>query len=408
MSFLPKRSAILVALAFAPTLAFATNGYFQHGYGVKAQGLGGAGIAFAQDGLAAATNPAGTAFVSDRIDAGLTWFSPKRGAEITSPNPSAGSYDGNGKEDFFIPEFGYIKHVSPATTVGVAVYGNGGMNTSYDKGVPLFNGGGTGGKTGINLEQLFISPSIAWQPNAQNSIGAAANIAYQRFKAEGLQSFGLQNAGTDTSHGVGLRLGWTGQVSQDLTLGATWSSKIHTTKFEKYKGLFAEEGGFDIPENYGIGLAYKLSPALTIAADLEEIKYSGVKSVANPLAGFTTPLGASNGPGFGWKDITVYKLGVSYDYSKDLTLRVGINHSDQPIPAGETLFNVLAPGVVQDHLSLGLTWKTADKQEFSVAYTHAFKKTVKGSGSIPAAFGGGEANIHLEENILGVAYSWKL
>ncbi|HEX5393213.1 MAG TPA: outer membrane protein transport protein [Rhodocyclaceae bacterium] len=408
MTFLPKRSIALVALAFAPALAFATDGYFQHGYGVKAQGLGGAGIAFAQDGLAAATNPAGTAFVEDRIDGGLTWFAPKRGAEITSPNPTAGTYDGNGKKDFFLPEFGYVKHLSPETTVGVAAYGNGGMNTTYNSGVPLFNGG-TGGKTGINLEQFFISPSIAWKPNEQNSIGLAANIAYQRFKAEGLQGFGVQNAGTDTSHGVGLRLGWTGTITPNLTLGATWSSKINATKFKKYSGLFADGGGFDIPENYGLGIAYKLTPTLTVAGDIEEIKYSDVKSVGNPLANFfTSGLGTANGAGFGWKDITVYKLGVSYEYTKNLTLRGGINHADQPILASQTLFNVLAPGVVQDHLSLGLTWKTANKQELSVAYTHAFKKTIKGSGSIPAAFGGGEANVHLDENILGVSYAWLL
>lgn len=404
----PKYSAILIALAFSPALAFATDGYFQHGYGVKAQGLGGVGIALAQDGLAAAANPAGTAFIDERIDAGLTWFAPKRGAEITSPNPTAGKYDGNGTKDFFMPDFGYVKHLSPATTVGVAVYGNGGMNTSYDRGIPLFNGG-TGGKTGINLAQLFISPSIAWKPNQQNAFGVAANIAYQRFRAEGLQSFGVQNAGNDTSYGVGLRLGWTGQITPDLTLGATWSSKTHASKFSKYKGLFANEGGFDIPENYGIGAAYKLTPSMTLAADIEKIKYSGVKSIANPLANFfTNGLGTANGAGFGWKDITVYKLGVSYQYSKDLTLRAGINHSGQPIPSSQTLFNILAPGVVQDHLSSGFTWKTADKQELTVSYTRAFKKTIKGAGSIPTAFGAGEANIHLAENILGVSYGWQL
>jgi len=404
----PKYAAVLIVLAFAPALAFATDGYFQHGYGIKAQGLAGVSIALPQDGLAAAANPAGTAFVEDRVDAGLTWFAPKRGAEITRPNPTAGTYDGSGKKNFFIPDFGYVKHLSPTITVGAAVYGNGGMNTSYNRGVPLFNGG-TSGKTGINLEQVIISPSVAWKPNEQNAVGVAANVVWQRFEAEGLQSFGLQNGGVDHSHGAGLRLGWTGQITPDLTLAATWSSKVHASKFSKYKGLFAEQGGFDIPANYGIGIAHKLTPTITLAADIEKIKYSGVKSVANPLANFfTNGLGTANGAGFGWKDVTVYKLGLSHQYSKDLTLRAGINHSGQPIPASQTLFNVLAPGVVQNHLSAGFTWKTSDKQELSVSYTHAFKKTIKGSGSIPNAFGAGEANIHLAENIVGVAYGWQL
>lgn len=74
-------AACLMA-AFSAGPAHATNGYFEHGYGIKSQGIGGVGIALPQDGLAAAANPAGTAFVGNRVDAGLSWFVPKRGADI--------------------------------------------------------------------------------------------------------------------------------------------------------------------------------------------------------------------------------------------------------------------------------------------------------------------------------------
>jgi long-chain fatty acid transport protein len=123
------------------------------------------------------------------------------------------------------------------------------------------------------------------------------------------------------------------------------------------------------------------------------------------------PLGSANGAGFGWKDVTVVKLGVSYDYTPDVTLRAGFNHSDQAIPSNQTFFNILAPATVQDHLTFGATWKTSTGGELSVAYAHGFKKTVNGANSIPPGnppgFGGGNANISLEENSLGVAYGWK-
>ena len=75
--------------------------------------------------------------------------------------------------------------------------------------------------------------------------------------------------------------------------------------------------------------------------------------------------------------------------------------------------NVLAPGVVQDHLTLGATWKNGKSGELSLSYGHAFKTTVKGAGSIPTGFppggfGGGEANVRLSEDIIGIAYGWKL
>ncbi|MCK7582643.1 MAG: hypothetical protein MZV65_48470 [Chromatiales bacterium] len=61
MNVKSKLVAVAVAAAFAPLAAYATNGYFTHGFGVKAQGMGGVGIALPQDSIAAGANPAGMA-----------------------------------------------------------------------------------------------------------------------------------------------------------------------------------------------------------------------------------------------------------------------------------------------------------------------------------------------------------
>ena len=406
--------AVLPAL-LVPGLALATNGYFSHGYGVKSQGLAGVGIALPQDGLAAASNPAGTAFVGNRLDLGVTWFRPDRGSEISGNGAGLnGSYDGNDSRNFFIPEIGYVQQINPQFAAGIAVYGNGGMNTDY--GSNPFRAFGATGSAGVNLEQLFISPSLAWKINENHALGLAVNFAYQRFKAEGIGPFAgasaspgdLTNRGTDSSTGWGFRLGYTGRLTPDLTIGATWASKTRTGNFDKYKGLFAEEGGFDIPANYGLGIAWKPASSLTLAADVQRIEYSDVKSVGTPLAPLFSGnlFGSANGPGFGWKDVSVAKLGLAYEF-RDWTLRAGYSHATQPIPKDQTFLNILAPGVIQDHLSLGATWNVSKAGELSLAYTHGFKKTVKGSGSIPASYGGGEADIHLSEDIFGIAYGWK-
>jgi long-chain fatty acid transport protein len=62
--------------------AFATTGYFMHGYGVKAQGAAGASIAAFNDALTIANNPSGLAWLDSRVDIGATIFNPKRSAEI--------------------------------------------------------------------------------------------------------------------------------------------------------------------------------------------------------------------------------------------------------------------------------------------------------------------------------------
>lgn len=413
-------AGIAASAALLPLTAHATNGYFSHGYGARSQGIAGVGIALAQDALAAATNPAGTAAVGDRTDLGLTWFAPSREASITGNafGPDA-TYSGNGKKNFFIPDFGITRQISPQLSWGVAVYGNGGMNTDY--GTNPFGRFGATGSAGVNLEQLFISPSVAYKVNDAHTVGVALNVAHQRFSAKGLGLFGgfsatpasVSDQGTDTSTDAGVRLGWTGKVTPRLTLGATWASKV-SGKFDKYKGLFADGGGFDVPENYGLGLAFELSPDTTLAADVQTIRYSKVHSVGNSVASLFggSPLGSSNGPGFGWRDQTVLKLGAQTKLRSDLTLRGGVSFANQVVRPGETFFNIVAPGVVQTHLTMGATWHTPGGGELTGFYALGLGKTVSGSGSIPpgnppAGLGGGNASVRLKEHIVGVSYGWK-
>ncbi len=409
----------MVAGLIAPLSAMATNGYFAHGYGMKAKGMGGAGIAYGQDGLAAATNPANMVRVGNRVDFGLDIFVPDRSTEIVG-NGGGGnaSYDPNADDIFFIPEFGYNQMISDSMSFGVSVFGNGGMNTSYKKPIALF-GGASGTNAGVNLEQLFISPTFSMKLNDKHSFGVALNLIYQTFKATGLQNFdnstyssapgSVTDNGKDTSTGFSLRLGWTGEITDKVTLGATYQSKANMSEFDKYKGLFAEQGGFDIPETYGVGITVKATPKVNVVFDVTQINYSDVKAISNPLLPnlSTAQLGDSGGAGFGWKDMTVYKLGVDWQQSANLVLRAGYNRGSQPIPNGETFFNLLAPGVVEDHLTAGATWTLQNKSELTVAVMYAPKKTVSGSNSIPSGFGSGEANLSMSQYSLGVAYGWK-
>lgn len=417
--------SLIAAGVMASPLAHATNGYFSHGYGMKAKGMGGAGIALPQDSIAAATNPAGMVMIGNRIDLGVDLFQPDRTSTIAGNGFGAnGTYDGNGKSLFVIPEFGYNKMIKPDMSLGVSVFGNGGMNTQYD--VNPFGAFGGTGPAGVNLEQLFIAPTWAMKINDKHAVGIALNLVYQTFEATGLQPFAcptvpscgggpvpstdpskVTNNGKDSSTGVGVRLGWTGEITPMVTLGATYQPKTKMSKFSDYAGLFAEQGGFDIPASYGVGISVKATPQITVAADFAKIEYSDVPSIANTLTQ-GGQLGADNGMGFGWTDVTIFKLGISQVINEQLTVRAGYNHNSQPIPTSQTFFNILAPGVIEDHLTLGATWNVSKQNELTVAYMHAFKQEVKGSGSIPAGFVGGEANIKMFQNSLGVAYSWKM
>lgn len=415
-----KLAAAAIALCFIlPAPAHATLGYFAHGYGLKAKGMGGVAIALPQDAMSGISNPANLGFVGNRLDLELEWFRPIRNAEVTGANAFTGNWDGNGRKNFLIPGAAYNRMIRPDLAVGILVYGNGGMNTTYNSN-PFALGGAGSNPGGVDYLQLFIAPTIAWKPNANHSIGVSLNIAYHQFGAQGLEAFGafgfssdaghLTNRGRDDATGIGVRIGWTGKLSDSVTLGAMYQPKTNMGKLGEYRGLFRNEGDLDIPATYGVGIAVKATPKLTIAGDIQQIDYAKVPSIGTPSACLfagACQLGASNGPGFGWRNMTTYKVGVSYEVSPALTLRAGFATGKQPIPANETLLNVIFPAVVQDHITIGGTWSTGS-MEVTAGYIHALKKTVSGSGSIPAFFGPGEANLRMHQDALGVALGWKM
>lgn len=405
---------LFAAGVMASPLANATNGYFAIGYGVKSQGMGGVGIALPQDSLAAASNPAGMVMVGDRADIGVEYFKPVRtttiaGSPGTPGTPTNGTYDGNATSSFLVPDAGYNKMINPDMSFGVSIYGNGGMNSDYASN-PFGSTLGGSGNGGVNLLQLFVAPTWSMKINPTNEIGISLNLAYQQFAAKGLQGFmapigspqqksyspnNVSNNGTDSSMGYGLHLGWAGQVTSAVTLGAMYQTKTIMGKLNSYQGLFAGQGSFDIPATYGVGIAVKATPDTTVAMDVQRIDYAGVPAIANSGSNQAL-LGTDGGPGFGWQNMTVYKLGVSQKVSDSLTMRAGYNHNNQQIPTTETFFNILAPGVVQDHLTLGATWTLADKSEVSAGYVHAFPKTVTGGG----------ISLNMHEDSIMVSYGW--
>ncbi len=417
-----------VCALLAAGSAHATNGYFPHGYGMKALGMGGASTAMADDSYGGANNPASMIFAGPRLDVGASWFSPKRDAERTgSMMPTLNGKTTSDNNNFLVPEFGYNRMVSPDMSVGVTVYGNGGMNTTYPQG--NFNcGGGSanivcgGGTLGVDLMQLIVAPTVAYKLNKQHAVGASLLLGYQQFKASGLQSFdnapgfppftgapgSVTNNGTDSASGMGVRIGYQGKLSDAFSVGASYSSKVNMGKFDKYKGLFAGAGDFDIPSNYSVGVAFSPNADWTVAMDFGKINYSDVASVSNvsmPMA----PLGAANGPGFGWKDINVFKLGVQYRMSNTLTLRAGYNKGDNPISSADVTFNILAPGVMTAHYTAGFTYALSKDTELTGAFMTAPRQTVSGPSLFNGFMGGAAGNekIGMSQTSAGLSYSVK-
>jgi len=420
-----KRFIVALVLMLCSTLAlvaspvYATNGYFAHGYGVNDQALGGAGVALPQDTIDAAVNPANMVFLGKRFDFGLAFFNPNREYTVRG-NPSGfpgtfGFAPGTVKSDtkwFIIPSIGANWMLNADSSAGISIFGNGGMNTNY----PTNTYGDSPSTTGVDLMQLFIAPTYARKLAPQHAVGITPILAYQRFDQKGLQTLApfssdsgnISNKGYDNAYGYGARIGYQGEIVPSLNLGVSYQTRIFMSKFKKYAGLLAEQGDFDIPSNWTIGLAYKTTPALTLVFDVQRINYSEVKSVGNPMLPNlqTSQLGNDNGAGFGWKDMTIYKLGVQWQSSKDWIWRAGYSQGEQPIQDSEMPFNILAPGVIEQHVTIGFTRAMADNQDLSFALTHAFSNSVSGPNALEAP-GQQTIELKMDQWQIALGYAWK-
>lgn len=427
------RATVVAAVLATGSAAWATDGYFPHGFGIKSKGMGGASVAVTDNAFAGINNPAASVWAGNRAEMGLDIFMPKRSAARSAPG-FGGMLEGDVKSDgsaFAIPEFAYNKNIDNRMSWGVTVYGNGGMNTELPGGNVTCMNPNNGqpyqgnllcgqGKLGVDLMQLVVAPALAYKVDAQHSFGVSPLLVLQQFKATGLDAFAgfsmapsqMSDTGTDRSTGLGVRLGYLGQMSDTLKFGATYSPKIKMSKFDKYSGLFAGQGSFDIPENYALGINLQVTPAVSVAADYSRINYSGVPSIGNPMSNLMmgNPMGSTNGPGFGWSDVNVLKFGVQWQATSTMVLRAGYNQTTNPVKAENVTFNILAPGVIKQHYTVGGTYALSKDSEFTWAYMYAPKNTVTGSsmynGMMPGASGITET-LRMSQQSLGVQYGWK-
>ncbi len=442
--------AALAAACLATIPAHATNGYFLPGNGFRSQGMGGVGIAYGRDSLSTASNPANAVNTGMRGDMGVGVFNPERSARVWNDpsTPTMGFFDsGNLESDsryFIMPEMGFSMPLTEQVHVALAVVGNGGMNTNYPGN--MFPGMGdpatpSDKRFGVDMMQLIVPITAAYRVNETHSLGASLVFAETRFRAYGFDTFKsfpingdtdhLTGNGFDYSYGGGVKLGWLGEfMDKKLSVGLTYASRVYMTRFDKYQGLFAEQGDFDIPENYGIGIAFKPKKNLVIAADVLQINFSDIASIGNPGPGMnpgggklgippmdlamslggcpatTNPycLGHDQGMGFGWNDQTVYKIGVQYGVNNKLQVRAGYNYGESPILDSQLAFNTAAPGTVEHHYSVGFTYRPNDNLEVTGTYVYVAPNNQSGCNQNIVDC----AQIGMHQNVFGLSFGWVL
>jgi len=189
------------------------------------------------------------------------------------------------------------------------------------------------------------------------------------------------------------------------------------TEFDDYADLFAEQGDMDVPATFKLGLTFHANENLALSFDIEHIWYSDVDSIGNtiqilfncpsiagPQGNFSNCLGGDNGGGFGWEDMTVFKAGAAWKTSEDWTWRFGYSYGEQPIPNSQMSFNILAPGVMESHITAGFTMSRVENREWNVALMYAPNKKVTGPQNFDPTQ---NVSFEMYEWEAEVSYAWR-
>jgi long-chain fatty acid transport protein len=431
--------ALVASGAAMATNGYFTHGVGTQSKGMAGTGIGSNADMGA---IMSASNPALGVFSDDRWEAGLSIFSPRRsytagpsqlngalidlggGAFLPSFTIAQGTIDSSSE---YVPIPFVAKNWSLANGGNItgSFYGRGGMNTDWDDAnasATSFFCDNTGtsptpvtgpgpycaGVAGVDLSQAFLAINYSAQVNDNFSWGIGPILAVQMFEAQGIATFSpitktfaasggtslptaLTNNGHDMSFGWGFGAGMWWGITDRVSFGLSYQSQMSMGEFDDYADLFAEAGGFDIPASTKAGLSFLATDALRVNLDVEFTQYSEVDSIANPMANMLTCptlpfggtdlescLGGARGAGFGWEDMTTYKIGFEWTQNESNTWRFGYSYGEQPIQEADVLFNILAPGVMEQHITFGLTRQARGGGVWSFSFMYAPENSVTG------------------------------
>jgi long-chain fatty acid transport protein len=260
-----------------------------------------------------------------------------------------------------------------------------------------------------------VGPVFAIQSFEANGVGTFAGYT-KTFATSGGQTMptSLTNNGHEFSYGWGFGAGiWWG-MTENFSAGLSYQSLMSMSELDSYSDLFAEAGGFNIPPSTKLGFSLATSDALRWNFDIEYTQFSAVDSVGNPLMNLASCptaglggtdvescLGGANGAGFGWEDMTTYKAGLEWMTSDAYTWRFGYSYGKQPVQSADVLFNILAPGIMEQHLTVGLTGHRTDGGDWTISFMYAPESTVTGPNMFDPT-----QNIELKMSQFELEFAW--
>lgn len=346
------------------------NGLSLNSPGPKGLGMGGAIIGLADDYTAVYWNPAGVVQLKG----------PQIGAFVTDVIPMA-SYkmkelgiDTKTKFNNYISPaiMGYIPLMSNDLSIGLGVYVPSGIGAEWDGNDLKLLSGSRAFDWKSKVGVFHFAPVVAYRFSDMLSAGAALNISYGMFDMKRPMGSGQtlgQYDESSTGTGFGGSLGLLFRPADIISLGLSFKTenKIKFSGDANYSALAAagaasSEFDRDLawPMWFGGGIAFRPYFGLVITADAQWSNWSAtqneiVTNYKNAVWQQMIVAPGENKIEMKWKDAVQIRFGAQYEFTNDLTLRIG--YYNDPAPAPDETLNILFPSITYTGFTFGGTYK---------------------------------------------------
>jgi long-chain fatty acid transport protein len=410
-----RNSTSFICLLFSSLLFISSesnssaNGIYGNGIGADAMSMGGAEVAWAADPLSAMTaNPAGLGFLSQpEIDLGA------EGAVLEGNFVSkTGSGGGLNSSLNALPEGAFAFPLkSVPITFGLSVAPQAALLANWNYVDPP---GGLGGNISYGDQEdkseiilLRSALGVAWQITPQISVGASAGLLYNQndlvapYIFQDIQSPTVPNPPNGaktllnlhtTGFGGDATVGALFRATTNLQFGVFYQSEsIINSSGDATGNPYAQFGEslpfhYDaevknkFPQNASVGVSWQFLPKFRVSAQVDWIDWAdafdtlhiSMSNGSNP--GVNGALGTSfrDNVSLNWSSEFVYRIGLEYDVTENLALRIGYCYEQSPVP--DSTLTPMTAAITEHTITAGVGYHWS-RYKIEVAYQYYLPAT---------------------------------
>jgi long-chain fatty acid transport protein len=430
-----KRQILIAAavVALAPSLSWGA-GFALFEAGNKAQGMGGAFTAVANDPSAMFWNPAGMAFETGegmQVMAGVIFIAPSQDFTGSAPYPGEGYTSSLEEQIFFPPHLYVVKPLSDTVNFSFGVFTPFGLGTEWPEGFA-----GRYISTKADLQLIDIGGQVSWALCENFAIGggidymiasielnrvvplfnpytqSVADVATVKLQTDDMSNNSWAwNVGFLAKLGGGFSIG--GMYRSDFTVKGTSASAEFNqipTGYPDFDAVVAGALPFDenpdvytelnFPDFWQIGLAWS-NEKLTISGQYGEMGWSVFDELRIDFPDYP---GLSSTIVENYSDSEQYRFGLEWQASPVWAFRLGYVFDETPQPP-ESMSPLLSDGD-RDGYTAGLGFVSKSSNwGFDIGYEYlVLEERSTGGGSYDGYDGFYHDGV---AHLFGASFTWK-